>query len=112
AVTISTESGLAVALSIVAPYSTHVDSYTPIGCFNRHIAREAELSGHDEVGDGDAFEAQFVDADVVEQHEAIFPAEVELATIEAMVTPAWQEYHRVHLAPQDIDPPSRIPFAH
>src|SRR5690606_33005886 len=62
---------------------------------DNHIAREAEFSGHDEVCNGDAFEAQFVDANVVEQHEAIFTPEVELATIEAMVTPSWQEYHRI-----------------
>src|SRR5690606_41803887 len=43
---------------------------------DRHVARESEPSGHDEVCDGDAFETQLVDADVVEQHEAIFPAEV------------------------------------
>src|SRR5690606_5266806 len=34
---------------------------------DRHIARESELSSHDEVCDGDAFEAQLVDANVVEQ---------------------------------------------
>src|SRR5690606_35930457 len=79
---------------------------------DNHVAREAELSGHDEVCDGDPFEAQFVDANVVKQHEAIFTPEIELATIESMVTPAWYEYHRVCLAPQDIYPLPRIPMAH
>src|SRR5690606_12540764 len=92
--------------------ATRRDCYTTIFVQDRHVARETELSGHDEVCDGDAFEAQLVDADVVEQHKAIFTPEVEFATIEPMVTPAWQEYHRVFLAPQDIDPLPRIPMEH
>src|SRR5690606_28952776 len=67
-----------------------ISTPSPVRPLDRHITREAEFPRKNKIRHRHTFEAQFVDADVVEQHEAILPTEVEFATIEPMVTPAWQ----------------------